>query len=277
MPEKPRPTDTLPIERWPEWNFVQTEHRLLRDLLSPASRSKNRRDTLLFPLLDGASESVNTLEGLVRQLAIRDAYVIARVIFETVVNATYILTDDGALAQRARSHAAQKALRDLERTIELAGEEVFKLRWSGADAVLGDSANQALLQEFTSKSGREITSWTPENVLQRVERIDQTFGRRKTEGLAWGLLLYRHASEIAHGTLYGALFSWGAAQPQGAPQSTKDLKVFRHDQGRLILMLIGFSLASAVEICADVLSLSDIAKDAADAQRSFSKRERPDA
>src|SRR5688500_10920835 len=104
----------------------------------------------------------------------------------------------------ARSCAAPhnaKALRDLERRVEIAGAEVVSLLWSGADEILASRAAQEVLQEYTSKTGREITSWTPETVKERLEAIDRRFGRDTARGLIFGILIYRHASEIAHGTL----------------------------------------------------------------------------
>lgn len=228
-------------------------------------------------MLDSIEESTRTLGVLVRRFAIRDAYVVARVIYETAVNSCFILTNPSELAPRARRHANQKLLRDLERTIELAGDEVVRLRWSGADAALGNPANQALLQEFTHKSGREHSAWTPENVRERVEAVYQHFGRDSALGVAFGLLLYRHASEIAHGTLYGALFAWGAMNPGGAPKVVGDIQSFRVEQARLILMLIGFTLESLVRIVALELALPEVADSAASIRTAFSQRPRPDA
>jgi hypothetical protein len=202
--------------------------------------------------------------------------VIARAIYETALNACFILTNPASLSERARRHASQKALRDLERSIELAGQQVIRLKWSGAHGTLADPSNQQLLQEFTTKSGREITSWTPENVQQRLESVFAKFGRDDSLGLAYGLLLYRHASEIAHGTFFGALFAWGATDAKGPPKSVAEIQAFRVDQARLILMLTGFSLESLVRITAGALLLPDVMRAAREASAAFSQRPRPD-
>jgi hypothetical protein len=266
------PHADLRISRWPEWPLIDQEYELLKPIMQATRTSKVDHLTILFPLLGAIAESTATLRELVRRYAIRDAYVVARVIYETAINACFILTNGSELAKRIRRHATQKVLRDLERNIELAGEQVVQLRWSGSDLALADPANQALLQEFSSRSGREITSWTPENVKERLESIYQNFGREAAMGLVWGLLLYRHASEVAHGTLYGALFAWGAMDPNGPPKSTAAIQSFRVDQARLLLMLVGVSLESLVRIVAGELSLPHIAASAQEIGKAFTTR-----
>lgn len=95
-------------------------------------------------------------------------------------------------------------------------------------------------------------------------------------GLSYGLLLYRHASEIAHGTLYGPLFAWGAMDLSGPPKSIAVIQSFRVDQSRLILMLVGFSLESLIRISAGELGLPHIADSAREIRKAFSTRPRPD-
>lgn len=265
-----------PITQWPEWALLESQADLLRQVRAAAKETSVAGATVLFPLLDGGVESIASLRTLVELYRVRDAYVIARVIYETAVNACFILTDPVPLSERAHRHAGQKALRDLERSIELAGEQVMKVKWSGADQTLAHPANRQLLEEFTSKSGREITSWTPENVQRRVEAIYVKFGRQESLGLVYGLLLYRHASEIAHGTLFGALFAWGAMDPKGPPKTVGDIQAFRVEQARLLLMLTGFSLESLVRIAARVLLMPDVGAAARNAGLAFSKRPRPD-
>ncbi|MBV1838456.1 hypothetical protein KUA11_14725 [Acetobacter estunensis] len=104
------------------------------------------------------------------------------------------------------------------------------------------------MDEFTSKSGREIASWTPENVYARLKVIYLQFGDSITRGLVFGMLLYRHASEIAHGTLYGILYSWGAMEINRSPNTPDDIAMFRRLELRHILRLISYSLESFVRI-----------------------------
>lgn len=97
--------------------------------------------------------------------------------------------------------------------------------------------NVGWLQHFTRNNEREITEWTPENAQGRVEQVYVSFGGQAAKGLALGFGLYRHASEIAHGTLFGTLFSWGAMQmkPLDSPDSISE---FRTKKLRLLLRIV---------------------------------------
>jgi hypothetical protein len=228
-------------------------------------------------MLDAAASSTDTLISLASEHNIRDGYVLSRAVYETLVNCCFILAGGDAVAERAWRHARQKALRDLDRTIEIAGKEAMTVRWSGADVALAVPENQKLLAEFTSKSGREITAWTPENVKERLETVYTRFGEESVKGMLFGLLLYRHASEIAHGTLYGSLFILGGTDPHGPPKSIEGLRDFRIDHTRMLLMLTAFALESAIVVIAGELGLTSLAAQAREAQQTFSQRRRPDA
>lgn len=213
------------FDQWPEWRLLTGQHDVLKAL---QSRSKNCDESsargLMFPMLGAIKESTGTLAELVRLRRMRDCYVIARVVYETSVNACFLLAAGDDMAARARRHVKQKSLRDLDRTFHIADEKM-SLKCSLADEVLNDPENQQLLQEFTSKSGREITAWTEENVPERLKVIHDKFGKL-ARGFYWALLLYRHASEIAHGSLFGVLFSWGGTVPPG-PRTIEDILEFR--------------------------------------------------
>src|SRR5690606_37509589 len=135
--------------------------------------------------------------------------------------------------------------------------------------------SQELLREFTSRSGREITAWTPENVHQRLEVIQRHFGEDTVRELAFGLLLYRHASEIAHGTLYGALFSWGAMEPGGPPRSTDETRSFRVEESGLALLLTGHIFVSVDRILGQKLGDATLSMRATEALSAYSARPRP--
>lgn len=254
-----------PIKEWPEWQFLDAVTELLVALIAEVQSAPSSTYGLLYPFLDSIEESTRTLRVLANQLLLRDSYVIARVIYETAINASFLLTDPAKLSERANLHAKQKTLRNLVRKIEIAGTPLFEYKQSGADELMQNPTHKKLLDEFTSRSGREITSWTQENVQQRLEAVYLQFGAEATKGLAFGLLMYRHASEIAHGTLYGTLFSWGAVEPGRPLQSPDDLGRFRRTELRHLLKLVCFSLESLIRVAGPVVgstALADAAKNA---------------
>lgn len=246
-----------PLFDCPEWRWFDSVEELLKGTVTKVQEYEGNEVGVLYPLLDSITESVESLRTLVNSLKLRDSYVIARVIYETSVNACFLLTNPETISGRAHAHAKQKALRNLTRAIELAGDVIFEFRPQGAEELLGNPQHQAWLSEFTSRSGREITSWTPENVQQRLEAVYLKFGEAKTRGLAFGLLIYRNASEIAHGTLFGTLFSWGAMEIGRPLRSPEDLGKFRRQELRHLLKLVSFSLESLIRLVNSVLGHSD--------------------
>lgn len=246
------------IDEWPQARLLAGQRNILETL---CSQSKERGTTtahdLMFPMLDAIVESTDTLMDLTHSRRMRDCYVIARMVYETSVNTCFLLAAGDAAAKRALRHMKQKSLRDLDRTFHIADEEM-RLRATQADEVLSDPENQQLLQEFTSKSGREITTWTPENVSERLRVIHKKFGTL-AHGLYWALLLYRHASEIAHGSLFGVLFSWGATEPPG-PRTTEDMRRFRESNLRFVMRLTASALNSLIQIVAREIGRDDLAR-----------------
>lgn len=267
----------LPVSEWPEWKWFDSIDKLLGETLSNVQERNSSEVGTLYPFLDAIAESLATFRTLVNQLKLRDAYVIARVIYETSVNACFLLTDPEELSTRASTHAKQKALRTLIRAIELAGDQIFEFKPDHAEEILGHPQHQEWLREFTSRSGREITSWTPENVQQRLEAAYLKFGPEETRGLAFGLLLYRHASEIAHGTLYGTLFSWGAMEPSRPLTGPDDMGKFRRRELRHLLKLVSFSLESVVRIAGSVLDIADVCVLARKARSDYYEQRKKDA
>ncbi|WP_232419871.1 DUF5677 domain-containing protein [Methyloversatilis discipulorum] len=259
------------MQEWPEWVFFNTVNALLADVVAKTREADSHRVGALYPFLDSVRESATSLQFLVIRQALRDSYVIARVIYETAVNACFLLTSPIELSARANAHAKQKTLRSLVRRIEIAGTPLFEFKYSGADELMQEPEHKKLLDEFTSKSGREISSWTSENVQQRLDAVHLAFGAEATKGLAFGLLMYRHASEIAHGTLYGTLFSWGALAPNRPLKSPGDLGIFRRAELRHLLKLVCFSLESLVRVTSSVLDAPSLGESAERALQDYYK------
>lgn len=263
--------EDLKVGEWPEWEYFDEVNNLLVQLIGPAREADSAKIGVLYPFLDSIKESSVSLALLVRRQALRDSYVIARVIYETAINACFLLTDTTRLSERARIHAGQKTLRSLMRQIEIAGTKVFEFKHQSTDVLMQRPTHKKWIEEFTSKSGREITSWTPETVQQRLEAIYLMFGEESTKGLAFGLLLYRHASEIAHGTLYGTLFSWGAMEPERPLKSPEDLGTFRKAELRHLLKLVCFTLESLIRVVSKPLGVPQLGVSAKDSLDKYYK------
>jgi len=239
--------DNHSADRLPESSFVESQLEATTGIWRALRESSQVAECTIHLLLFSLDESTRTLLTLCHTGRLRDAFVISRVVYESALNACFILASGSGVAERAWRHAHQRSIRDLDRTIKIANQE-FRVKWSEADSVLSDSANRALLDEFTTAKGREIPSWTPESVRQRLGAVINTFGFGRAKGLFFGILLYRHASEIAHATVFGALYALGAMDPRGRPRSVAELDAFRLEELRLILMLVGYTLYALVQV-----------------------------
>ena len=147
----------------------------------------------------------------------------------------------------------------------------------GAEELLQHPEHRKWLDEFTTKSGREVASWTPENVPQRLEAVYQQFGPSDSRGLAFGLLLYRHASEIAHGTLFGTLFSWGAMELGERLTGPEDLGVFRAKELKHLIKLVAHSNESVVRILSSVLCKPGLGSAVVEARKAYYRQREADA
>lgn len=147
------------------------------------------------------------------ELGVRDAFILARSVIEGLINVCYILGEGSEAAKRAESHAKQKSVRDLDRSLEVSDFRI-SLRWAGADELEIDADLQSALDEFTSKKGREITEWAEDKLGVRLEKIAHRFGKEVEVRLVSAFFaIYRHASELSHGTFFGSLFFLGKTSP----------------------------------------------------------------
>jgi hypothetical protein len=133
------------------------------------------------------------------------------------------------------------------------------VQWSGQVDLSSNPELRAAIDEFTNSKGHEKRSWTPESVKQRIEALETRYGTKVTTYLQIALLsIYRHASEIAHGTLSGALFSLGFTLSSGPPTSPEVLANYQRGNITMLLMVLGFSISSLLRVVANELPLEDL-------------------
>ncbi len=181
--------------------------------------------TCLVPLLHALGSSTNTITKLAQPgLATRDCYSIARSVLECAVNLCYIMATGVTAAERAHSHAAQKAHRDLHRESQIAAT-TFRVASSGTLPIETEQRMQELRTEFEWSNGRE-KSWIDLSIDQRIDAVYSRFGRPIGDRLHVArFALYRHSSEILHGTLFGAHFFLGLSTTtaRGAAEVTDNI------------------------------------------------------
>jgi hypothetical protein len=177
----------------------------------------------LAPMLQAVGSSSNTLVLLsdAPGLHTRDCYSIVRSAVEACVNVCYIIAEGPSAAERALRHARQKAFRDLERQSRV-GESVIRLVYSATPDPAAIEGLEADLEEFTSRTSRE-KGWTDLSIDDRIVAAGRKLGGSVLNSLHFArYAVYRHSSEILHGTLFGALYFWGSTSPTGPHKSFED-------------------------------------------------------
>jgi hypothetical protein len=191
--------------------------------------------------------------------------------YETIINACFVAAKGKEAAERAMRHSMQKSYRDLHRVSEINKQKVV-LKWDTTVDISKVPEFKAALEEFTGNKGREITSWTPETVEKRLEEIDKRYGQKVSTGLQFGLIaIYRHASEIAHGTFFGAMFILGLTNPMGPPKDIHSIASSMRGNLCMLLQMTGHCVESLIVVLAEELKLPELAQEARELTIELSK------
>ncbi|MEO3475876.1 DUF5677 domain-containing protein [Roseomonas sp. CAU 1739] len=190
-------------------------------------------------------------------LHVRDAYPIARSIVEGVVNVLFIMAKGRDMAARAKRHAEQKAFRDLHRTWQ-AGETTMAVQRI-VELTPGERSRlEALAAEFAWRNGRE-KDWTDENIAERLAAIAATFPRSSHIILSAATFnIYRHASEVVHGTYFAAMHFWGIGGGRGRPTNGDQMRLLVLDHQFAVLMSATFAFTALVECVAAYIGESGL-------------------
>lgn len=177
--------------------------------------------TLAWPIV----ESGMSLLDLSQKQRMRDCYIIARPIFEHVLNIGYFGVNGEESLKKALQHSHQKSYRDLNREINIKDIKVAIGLKNIENVPVSDELKIAI-NEFTSKKGFEVRSWTGDNTFKKIEMISDKYGKDVGMILTLNLFyIYRHSSEIIHGTLFGTLFSRGMTKLSNEwPVNSEELK-----------------------------------------------------
>jgi hypothetical protein len=203
----------------------------------------------LVPILQAIGSSTHTivkLSEVAPSFQTRDCYSIARSVLELSVNACFLMAGGPTVAERAFRHARQKAFRDLERDSRI-GPSIIRAVFMGKPDPSSVPGLSEDIRQFTAKSGRE-KGWVDESIDDRIAAIGEHFGQGVLDLLHLArFMVYRHSSEVLHGTLFGALYFFGLTQPK----QDMTLRDSAEDIGQQHIMLLGataFCLHSVVRV-----------------------------
>lgn len=199
-------------------------------------------------LILGMGITANTVKELsfTPGLKTKDCYPLARTVLETSVNVSYILAMGRTAAKQAISHANQKIFRDMERASSIANSQI-SLVFSGKKNIEVPNEISELLQEFTSRSGRE-KGWIDLSIDKRIEEASKVLGEDYLTKMHLArFAIYRHSSEIIHGSLFGAMHFFGKTVPlQNDKESIASMKNIG-DQHLLLLLATTLCVTTTVE------------------------------
>jgi hypothetical protein len=134
----------------------------------------------------------------------KDVVLFYRVIFESIINALFVLASSEEMARRALKHAQQKRFRSHGKEIRL-GPYVARLEVENFPDEIRE-----YIDEFTSKKGRE-KNWTDLSISERIDVVANRYGSKIW--LTLGSSYYGYygiSSEHVHGSLSGVLEFIGA-------------------------------------------------------------------
>jgi len=122
----------------------------------------------------------------------------------------------------------QRSFRELERELDIGGQ-ILKMYWTGKKSLENDPKIKKALNEFTTNKGREILQWVPENPVQKLKAIHGKYGSSISMFLQPPLFsIYRLASEVAHGSFYGAMKILGFSDLNQPKMSWTNSKIRDH-------------------------------------------------
>jgi hypothetical protein len=200
------------------------------------------------PVLQAIGSSSNTLLSLSETpgLQTRDCYSIVRSIVEACINICYTIAEGPDAADQALRYARQKAFRDLERQSRV-GESAIHLVYSAIPDPGTIEGLEDDLEEFTSRTGRE-KGWTDLSVDDRIAIAGERLGGSVLNSLHFARFsIYRHSSEILHGTLFSALYFWGTTSPSGPHSSLQEWAENVGQQHMMILFAAIVAISAVVE------------------------------
>lgn len=225
---------------------------------------------VLNSLLYAVYESSESITILAPSGKVRDIFVMSRSIIETIINICYILGKGEEAINNAKAHLKQKAFRDLNRESLIDGRGI-KVTWSGLDSFKIDNELKEAVDRYTSRKGREISSWTNESIINRLEYIYEKYGNNVGDKLHFPFYaIYRHASEISHGSFFGALVTLGLTLPdEDAFKREKITKVHLSNLS-MVLFMVSFAISGLISVLAsENQSLDKISKESNKLLSSF--------
>lgn len=215
---------------------LQEQLKIIENAFKKLMNSEDDITLHLYTLLFSIYDSCKSILILTPHYQLRDTFLTARTIYELTLNIGYIATEGRTTLEKAKRHLQQKAYRDLERKLNIDSMNLT-IETLGLENLKVPKDLKKALDEYTNQKGFEIRSWTGENVFKKIEIISSKYGQKIKDILNIGLFnIYRHSSEIAHGTLFGLFYIIGATSFKQRPNNTNELLTLHRQHLTLIII-----------------------------------------
>jgi hypothetical protein len=188
---------------------------------------------MAWPVIE-SGHSMLVLSGMGK---LRDCFILARPILEHILNIGYFGAKGTDAVDKALRHSHQKAYRDLKRELTIKDFSITIGLKDIGQFPKPDKLRESL-DEFTNEKGFEVRAWTGDSTHKKIEIIGEKYGKEVAMILTINLFyIYRHSSEVIHGTLFGAIYSRGMANlAQGPPINDDQFRRFNNVEISFILI-----------------------------------------
>jgi hypothetical protein len=176
---------------------------------APISRVQVRAYQTLLRGVEASNESILCLSETIDE-KIRDCLTICRSVVETSVNIAFIAAGGETAAEEARRHSLRRSYEDLDTSLNIGGFRM-SYRSSGLSDPVRIAEMQRVLEEATINLESRRKAWTDLSMPKRLAVVIDKLGTQIGGLLAHAYFyVYRDASEIIHGSVYGCLLAEGA-------------------------------------------------------------------
>lgn len=221
---------------------------------------------MAWPIIE-SGHSMLVLSSMDKQ---RDCYILVRPIFEHVLNMGYFGAKGEDTIKKSIDHYYQKSFRDLYREINIKDIKVA-IGLKNVEAIEKSDALRQAIEDFTTKKGFEERSWTGDNTFKKIELIAEKYGQNIGTILTLNLFfIYRHSSEIIHGTMFGVLFTRGLTHLTSEwPENDEKLKKLSNTNISFLLMNVMLLTYCALEIINHHFPIDDEIKQAREMVKKY--------
>jgi hypothetical protein len=237
-----------------------------------AHRRTDELGCVLGKMLICLNEDTESFSAMAIDRRLRLAIMVARAIFEASINMMRIAVGDENVRRAPMRHARQKCFRDLDRVSDVRGS-VVKVRWSGLDAIEPTQAMRDAIAEFSTKSGREsVRGWIDETVEQKMAAIIAARGDKSSVNLQLAHMgIYRHSSEVLHGSFCGAVYSLGEDLLPGPLPVLDPRPKRRVERVEILAQSISLILTELVQALSPLLGLATLGDQSRDSFEKYLK------